>query len=90
MAEAGATRFGSPRAMRRRLGDPRQPQLIRHCASERARRQALLGKLESIAHKEGRSLDSVSFGFLRCGYASDNESEIMAYLDNARFQRRQI
>lgn len=50
--------------------------------------KALRDKLEGIAHKEGRSLDSVPFGFLRCGYASDNESEIMAYLDNARFQRR--
>jgi alkanesulfonate monooxygenase SsuD/methylene tetrahydromethanopterin reductase-like flavin-dependent oxidoreductase (luciferase family) len=48
----------------------------------------LRGKLEKIAAKEGRSLDAVRFGFLRCGYASDNESEIMAYLDNARFQRR--
>jgi alkanesulfonate monooxygenase SsuD/methylene tetrahydromethanopterin reductase-like flavin-dependent oxidoreductase (luciferase family) len=50
--------------------------------------KALRGKLEGIAAKEGRSLDAVRFGFLRCGYASDNESEILSYLDNARFQRR--
>jgi alkanesulfonate monooxygenase SsuD/methylene tetrahydromethanopterin reductase-like flavin-dependent oxidoreductase (luciferase family) len=50
--------------------------------------KALRGKLEGIAAKKGRSLDTVQIGFLRCGYASDNESEIMAYLDNARFQRR--
>jgi alkanesulfonate monooxygenase SsuD/methylene tetrahydromethanopterin reductase-like flavin-dependent oxidoreductase (luciferase family) len=50
--------------------------------------KVLRGKLEKIAAKEGRPLDAVRFGFLRCGYASDNESEIMAYLDNARFQRR--
>ncbi|PWB21180.1 MULTISPECIES: LLM class flavin-dependent oxidoreductase [Comamonas] len=46
-------------------------------------------KLENIASAEGKDLDSdVKFGFLRCGYASDNESEINAYLDCARFQRR--
>ena len=50
--------------------------------------KALREKLEGIAAKEGRPLDTVRFGFLRCGYASDNESEIAAYLDNARFQRR--
>jgi len=50
--------------------------------------KALRERLEGIAAKEKRSLDTVNFGFLRCGYASDNESEIMAYLDNARFQRR--
>ncbi|MDQ8730750.1 LLM class flavin-dependent oxidoreductase [Bradyrhizobium sp. LHD-71] len=50
--------------------------------------KALRDKLEGIAEKQGRSIDTVRFGFLRCGYASDNESEITAYLDNARFQRR--
>jgi alkanesulfonate monooxygenase SsuD/methylene tetrahydromethanopterin reductase-like flavin-dependent oxidoreductase (luciferase family) len=50
--------------------------------------KALRTRLEGIAAKEGRSIDTVRFGFLRCGYASDNESEIMSYLDNARFQRR--
>jgi alkanesulfonate monooxygenase SsuD/methylene tetrahydromethanopterin reductase-like flavin-dependent oxidoreductase (luciferase family) len=50
--------------------------------------KALRERLEGIAAKEGRSIDDTRFGFLRCGYASDNESEIMSYLDNARFQRR--
>ena len=46
-------------------------------------------KLEKIAADEGKDLDQdVKFGFLRCGYASNNESEINAYLDCARFQRR--
>ncbi|WP_429951160.1 LLM class flavin-dependent oxidoreductase [Comamonas sediminis] len=46
-------------------------------------------KLENIATAEGKDLDNdVKFGFLRCGYASDNASEINAYLDCARFQRR--
>ena len=46
-------------------------------------------KLEKIAAEEGKDLDhDVKFGFLRCGYASNNESEINAYLDCARFQRR--
>jgi len=46
-------------------------------------------KLENIAAAEGKDLDNdVKFGFLRCGYASDNASEINAYLDCARFQRR--
>lgn len=49
----------------------------------------LRGRLEGIAAKEGKDLDrDVKFGFLRCGYASDTQSEIDAYLDNARFQRR--
>lgn len=50
--------------------------------------KALRERLEGIAAKEGRSIDDVGFGFLRCGYASDNENEITSYLDNARFQRR--
>jgi len=49
----------------------------------------LRGKMEGIASKEGKDLDrDVKFGFLRCGYASDNNAEIDAYLDNCRFQRR--
>lgn len=49
----------------------------------------LRGRLEKIAADEGKDLDAdVKFGFLRCGYASDNQAEIDAYLDNARFQRR--
>lgn len=46
-------------------------------------------RLEKIASDNGKDLDrDVKFGFLRCGYASDNKAEIDAYLDNARFQRR--
>lgn len=49
----------------------------------------LRARMEKIAADEGKDLDSdVKFGFLRCGYASDNQAEIDAYLDNARFQRR--
>jgi alkanesulfonate monooxygenase SsuD/methylene tetrahydromethanopterin reductase-like flavin-dependent oxidoreductase (luciferase family) len=49
----------------------------------------LRGRLEKIAADNGKDLDrDVKFGFLRCGYASDNQAEIDAYLDNARFQRR--
>ena len=49
----------------------------------------LRGRLEKIASDNGKDLDrDVKFGFLRCGYASDNKAEIDAYLDNARFQRR--
>lgn len=46
-------------------------------------------KLVEVAEKEGKDLDrDVKFGFLRCGFASDNQAEIDSYLDNARFQRR--
>ncbi len=49
----------------------------------------LRGNLEKIASDNGKDLDrDVKFGFLRCGYASDNAAEIDSYLDNARFQRR--
>jgi alkanesulfonate monooxygenase SsuD/methylene tetrahydromethanopterin reductase-like flavin-dependent oxidoreductase (luciferase family) len=49
----------------------------------------LRGRLEKVAQDNGRDLDrDVKFGFLRCGYASDNKAEIDAYLDCARFQRR--
>jgi len=49
----------------------------------------LRGRMEKVAHDNGKDLDEdVKFGFLRCAYASDNQSEIDAYLDNARFQRR--
>jgi alkanesulfonate monooxygenase SsuD/methylene tetrahydromethanopterin reductase-like flavin-dependent oxidoreductase (luciferase family) len=50
--------------------------------------KALRERLEGIAAKEGRSIDDTRFGFLRCAYASDNDSEVTSYLDNARFQRR--
>ncbi|CAB3836620.1 MAG: class flavin-dependent oxidoreductase [Achromobacter mucicolens] len=49
----------------------------------------LRGRLEKVAEDNGKNLDrDVKFGFLRCGYASDNKAEIDAYLDCARFQRR--
>lgn len=49
----------------------------------------LRGRLEKVASDNGKDLDrDVKFGFLRCGYASDNKAEIDAYLDCARFQRR--
>lgn len=49
----------------------------------------LRGRLEKVASDNGKDLDEdVKFGFLRCAYASDNEAEIDAYLDCARFQRR--
>ena len=46
-------------------------------------------RLEGVAAENGKDLDTdVKFGFLRCAYASDNQSEIDSYLDCARFQRR--
>jgi alkanesulfonate monooxygenase SsuD/methylene tetrahydromethanopterin reductase-like flavin-dependent oxidoreductase (luciferase family) len=49
----------------------------------------LRGRLDKVAQDNGKDLDrDVKFGLLRCAYASDKSSEIDAYLDNARFQRR--
>ncbi|MET4578004.1 LLM class flavin-dependent oxidoreductase [Ottowia thiooxydans] len=49
----------------------------------------LRGRLEKVAQDNGADLDrDVKFGFLRCAYASDKPSEIDAYLNCARFQRR--
>lgn len=47
-------------------------------------------KLEGIAADDGQNLDEMKgkIGFLRCGYVSDNKSEIDHYLDCARYQRR--
>jgi alkanesulfonate monooxygenase SsuD/methylene tetrahydromethanopterin reductase-like flavin-dependent oxidoreductase (luciferase family) len=50
--------------------------------------RALRHRLEGIAQSAGRRFDQLNFGFLRCAYASDDDSEIQSYLDNARFQRR--
>jgi alkanesulfonate monooxygenase SsuD/methylene tetrahydromethanopterin reductase-like flavin-dependent oxidoreductase (luciferase family) len=51
--------------------------------------QDLRGRMEKIASDNGKDLDrDVKFGFLRCGYASDNKAEIDLYLQNALFQRR--
>ncbi|MGK6306657.1 LLM class flavin-dependent oxidoreductase [Variovorax sp. DT-64] len=50
---------------------------------------SLRSRLEKVAEDNGADLDDdVKFGFLRCAFASDKQSEIDAYLDNARFQRR--
>ena len=50
---------------------------------------ALRERLDKVAQDNGADLDDdVKFGFLRCAFASDNASDIDAYLDNARFQRR--
>lgn len=50
---------------------------------------SLRERLDKVAEENGRDLDrDVKFGFLRCGFASDNKAEIDAYLDCARFQRR--
>jgi alkanesulfonate monooxygenase SsuD/methylene tetrahydromethanopterin reductase-like flavin-dependent oxidoreductase (luciferase family) len=46
-------------------------------------------RLVKVAGDQGKDLDrDVTFGFLRCAYASDNSAEIDSYLDCARFQRR--
>jgi len=50
---------------------------------------SLRQRLDKVAQDNGADLDEdVKFGFLRCAFASDNQSEIDSYLDNARFQRR--
>ena len=59
---------------------------------------ALLGGLDAIrnlrerlagaAADVGHDIDKSRFGFLRCAYASDNQSEVDSYLDCARYQRR--
>jgi alkanesulfonate monooxygenase SsuD/methylene tetrahydromethanopterin reductase-like flavin-dependent oxidoreductase (luciferase family) len=49
----------------------------------------LRSRLEKVASDNGKDLDKdVKYAFLRCAYASDNQTEIDAYLDCARFQRR--
>ncbi|MDM0020957.1 LLM class flavin-dependent oxidoreductase [Variovorax saccharolyticus] len=51
--------------------------------------QGLRDRLVKVADDNGKDLDrDVKFGFLRCAYASDDNAEIDAYLDCARFQRR--
>ena len=51
--------------------------------------RGLRERLDKVADENGKDLDDdVKFGFLRCAFASDKSSEIDAYLDNARFQRR--
>lgn len=48
----------------------------------------LRARLDGDIAASGSDGSRTRLGFLRCGYASDNISEIDAYLDCARFQRR--
>ena len=50
--------------------------------------QQMRATLSGIAAKEGRDIDDTRVGLLRCAFASDSESEITSYLENARYQRR--
>lgn len=50
--------------------------------------QTLRESLESAAASEGKQVTDARVALLRCCFASDNESEINSYLDNARYQRR--
>lgn len=49
---------------------------------------ALREKMEASAAEANVDLDDTKFGFLRCGYASENRAEIDHYLECARFARR--
>ncbi|MFV0383120.1 LLM class flavin-dependent oxidoreductase [Paracoccus sp. (in: a-proteobacteria)] len=48
----------------------------------------LRGQIDESREKSGADGAHTRIGFLRCGYASDNDAEIDAYLENALFQRR--
>jgi alkanesulfonate monooxygenase SsuD/methylene tetrahydromethanopterin reductase-like flavin-dependent oxidoreductase (luciferase family) len=48
----------------------------------------LRSKMEHAGELAGVDVDQTKFGFLRCGYASDNNAEIDHYLECARFARR--
>ena len=48
----------------------------------------LRGMIEESAATAGRQVSDQRVAFLRCAYASDNDAEVDAYLDSARFQRR--
>lgn len=50
--------------------------------------RGLRAKMVEAAEAAGTNVDNTKFGFLRCGYASDNKAEVDAYLDCARFARR--
>lgn len=50
--------------------------------------QNLRDRLVASAEAVGADIANTKMGLLRCAYASDNDAEITAYLDNARFQRR--
>ncbi len=48
----------------------------------------LRGMIEGTAERAGTDVNKARIGLLRCAFASDSETEITAYLENARFQRR--
>ncbi len=50
--------------------------------------QQMRATLSGIAAKEGRDIDDTRVGLLRCAFASDDDTEIESYLENARYQRR--
>jgi alkanesulfonate monooxygenase SsuD/methylene tetrahydromethanopterin reductase-like flavin-dependent oxidoreductase (luciferase family) len=50
--------------------------------------RSLRETIEQAAAGEKKQVRDAKIGFLRCAYASDNQSEIDYYLDCARFQRR--
>lgn len=50
--------------------------------------RSLRESLESVAAEANHDLSRTRIGLLRCAFASDRKSEIDAYLDCARYQRR--
>ncbi|MGB3500618.1 MAG: LLM class flavin-dependent oxidoreductase [Mesorhizobium sp.] len=50
--------------------------------------KSLRDKIEGVATSVNKPVEALPFGFLRCAFASENDSEVQSYLDNARFQRR--
>ncbi len=50
--------------------------------------QQIRENLTAIAEKQGKNIDDTKVGLLRCAFASDNESELRSYVENARYQRR--
>lgn len=46
------------------------------------------GQIDAARDASGSDGSATRIGFLRCGYASDNDAEIDHYLENALFQRR--
>lgn len=50
--------------------------------------RVLRSKMEEAADAAGTDVDATKYGFLRCGFASDNKAEIDSYLDSARYARR--
>jgi alkanesulfonate monooxygenase SsuD/methylene tetrahydromethanopterin reductase-like flavin-dependent oxidoreductase (luciferase family) len=49
---------------------------------------ALRSTIEEAAAAVGRKPEDSKIGFLRCAFASDDDVEITAYLENARYSRR--